>query len=312
MRTSEAISVLVFVGVIAVIYVAAVGICVVAVSRRIRRKKVGMPRWRKWIRRVVLALAAIGILCVAYAFFIEPYWPEVTHVAIATDKLPAGSRPIRIVHISDLHSDPKIRLEGRLPEIIAAQNPDAIVFTGDAANSMAGLPVFTECITPIAQIAPTYAVTGNWDRWLVDPESLYAGTGVTLLAGHNDRLAVGDAEICILGVSYGQPLPAARTRDGAGADFTLLLCHTPDMARSMDLTGIDLVCAGHTHGGQVALPLWGPLVTLTRHGDGRGRYQIGQSTLYVNRGIGMEGKSAPRVRFCSRPEVTVYQISPSL
>ena len=76
---------------------------------------------------------------------------------------------------------------------------------------------------------------------------------------------------------------------------------------------MDLYCAGHTHGGQVALPLYGALITLSKYGK---RYEAGlyhekDTWLYVNRGIGMDGGFAPRVRFWSVPELTVIDIRPA-
>ena len=79
-----------------------------------------------------------------------------------------------------------------------------------------------------------------------------------------------------------------------------------------DQARVDLFCAGHVHGGQVGLPLYGALVTLSRHGKRyeAGLYQAGPMRMYVSRGIGMEGGSAPRVRFCSRPEIAVIEAVP--
>jgi hypothetical protein len=75
---------------------------------------------------------------------------------------------------------------------------------------------------------------------------------------------------------------------------------------------VDLYCAGHTHGGQVALPLYGALITFSKYGKKyeAGLYREGETWLYVNRGIGMEGGSTPRVRFWAPPEVTVIEVSP--
>ncbi|MEJ2705392.1 MAG: hypothetical protein P8Z79_23375, partial [Sedimentisphaerales bacterium] len=75
---------------------------------------------------------------------------------------------------------------------------------------------------------------------------------------------------------------------------------------------VDLYLAGHTHGGQVALPFYGALVTLSEYGKEyeSGKYQVGTTTLYVNRGIGMEGGPVPRVRFWARPEITVFEVMP--
>jgi predicted MPP superfamily phosphohydrolase len=94
--------------------------------------------------------------------------------------------------------------------------------------------------------------------------------------------------------------------------FKLVLYHYPDLIKEVAALHVDLYCAGHTHGGQVALPFYGALITLSKYGKKyeAGLYREGQTLLYVNRGIGMEGGPAPRVRFCARPEVTVIEISP--
>jgi predicted MPP superfamily phosphohydrolase len=72
------------------------------------------------------------------------------------------------------------------------------------------------------------------------------------------------------------------------------------------------MCAGHIHGGQVALPFYGALVTLSRTGKTyeSGLYRVGGTWLHVSRGLGMEGGHIPRVRFWARPEVTVIEAYP--
>ena len=74
--------------------------------------------------------------------------------------------------------------------------------------------------------------------------------------------------------------------------------------------GVDLQLSGHTHGGQVRLPLYGALLTLSAMGKRfeAGLYRLGEMALYVNRGLGMEGGAAPRVRFLCRPEITVFDL----
>ena len=136
-----------------------------------------LPKWQK----VVLVLATLGSLCIAYGFFVEPYWPEVTHVSIATNKLKPGSQPIRLVQISDLHCDPQVRLEEKLPGIIRQEKPDLIVFTGDSINSPAGLPVLKKCLKELSSIAPTYVIKGNWDSWYWKSLDIFKDTGVVEL-----------------------------------------------------------------------------------------------------------------------------------
>jgi predicted MPP superfamily phosphohydrolase len=170
-------------------------------------------------------------------------------------------------------------------------------------------------MTKIAAIAPTFAVRGNWDAWFWRSVDLYGGTGVRELAGDGAELRIGDARVWICGVGVEHERDETRAIAGAPAgDYVVFLYHYPDEADAIASEDrADLYLAGHTHGGQVALPFYGAIVTLSRFGKRfeSGLYHIGVLSLYVNRGIGMEGGDAPRVRFCSRPEVTILEIAPT-
>ena len=264
--------------------------------------------------RAVLALAAAGLLCFAYGYFVEPFWPEVTHVRVESAKLAGASRPLRVVHISDLHCDPRPRLEERLPDLIAAERPDLIVFTGDSVNSPAGVPVLRKLLPRLAAVAPTFAVRGNWDVWYWGREELFGGTGVRELNGEAVKVEAAGTSLWVAGAAYAstEKIQGALRGVPPGA-FTILLYHTPDEILDVAAAGrVDLYCAGHTHGGQVALPLYGALVTLSKFGKRyeSGLHREGDTWLYVNRGVGMEGDPAPRVRFFARPEVTVIELAP--
>jgi hypothetical protein len=272
--------------------------------------------------RVVLALAVFGLACFAYGYFVEPYWPEVTRVRVESAKLKGAERPLRLVHISDLHCDPEPRLEERLPDIIAAERPDLIVFTGDSLNSPEGLPVLRRLLPRLAAVAPTYAVRGNWDTAYWGRTELFGGTGVVELRKEAARVDAAGTTLWVAGAAFATlPEPPAGTRGGIetalkdvppGA-FTVFLYHTPDEIEEVTATSrVDLYCAGHTHGGQVALPVYGALVTLSKFGKRfeSGLHRVGETWLYVTRGVGMEGGPAPRVRFFARPEVTVIELAP--
>jgi predicted MPP superfamily phosphohydrolase len=254
-------------------------------------------------------------MCVAYGYFVEPYWPEVTHVRIASTRLRPSAQPIRVVLLSDLHSDPKPRLEDRLPALVAAERPDLIVYTGDSINSIEALPVFRRCITSLAQVAPTFAVRGNWDTWYWHDVDLFGGTGVHELDGGTASVDVAGTFVWIGGVAVGHEAFAQRALDqipqGSPA---LFLYHYPypDVLPEGVRDRVDLLCTGHTHGGQVALPLYGAIITLSKYGKKyeAGLYRAGALWMYVNRGIGLEGGGAPRVRFFARPEITVVEIVP--
>jgi len=297
------------------VYGSAAKIAVSALRRRLRGQ--AAPRRsavRRWARRGVLALAAIGVGCMAYAYFVEPYWLEVTHVEIRSAKLPPGSDPVRIVHFSDTHCDPKVRLEESLPSTIAELKPDVIVFTGDAINSRGGLGNFRRCMRRLAEIAPTYAVRGNWDVDYFGGVDLYGGTGVVELADREKAIDVKGLPLRLAGAPVGhrwrafEALPLAP--DGP---FTVLLYHYPGAIEEVSAGGaVDLQLSGHIHGGQIALPWYGAIITLARFGKRYewGLYRVRGTWLYVNRGIGMEGGHVPRMRFFARPEVTVIDVRP--
>ncbi|HEY7545824.1 MAG TPA: metallophosphoesterase, partial [Blastocatellia bacterium] len=295
MLPSETFRVLLFVGIIATIYIVAAREVVKIFLRRRGHLKSPESQRQSWYRRIAFTLAAAGILCFAYAYFIEPYWPEVTRSHITTAKLPSLARPIRIAHISDLHSDPKVRLESRLPDIIAAEKPDIIVFTGDAINSVDALPVFKECLRRIAAIAPTFAVRGNWDTSFHRRLDLFSDTGAQELRSSAKQIQIEGASVWIGGVDSGRESDIAGTFKEAPTDaFKVFLCHYPDEIEEASRLKIDLYCAGHTHGGQIALPFYGALITLSRYGKKyeAGLYRVEDTWLYVNRGIGMEGGPA--------------------
>jgi len=267
----------------------------------------------------ILILAAVGLLCIADGRFIEPYRLAISHIEINSSKIAPAGRPIRIVHFSDLHTESRPHLEGRLVKAIAAERPDVIVFTGDSINSRDALPLFRECMAALAMIAPTFVVRGNWDAQNWSMLNLFERTGAKELNGEAVRLEIDGTPIWIGGLAFDNPTAShyAALRNMARAiprnEFSVMLYHMPDLMPEVTAEHFDLYCAGHTHGGQVALPLYGALVTLSKFGkryEG-GLYHEGDTWLYVNRGIGMAGGSMPRVRFWSRPELTVIDIQPN-
>jgi predicted MPP superfamily phosphohydrolase len=275
-----------------------------------------LARARTVVRSLNFAAAALIALCCLYARLIEPGWPQVERVRIETDKLPAGARPLRVVLIADTHCDPVERAEPRVAELIEGLAPDVVIFAGDAINSAEGLPVFRRFMTRVAKVAPTYAVRGNWEVWWFQHLEVCADTGAQVLDGQAVPLRVGASEIWLCGaaVENRDGLRAALARVPAGR-FALAVHHFPEVAAATLGDGADLAVAGDTHGGQVRLPLLGALVRISRLSlNGYwdvGLHRIGRGHLYVNRGTGMEGGRAPRVRFRCRPEVTLIEIAPA-
>lgn len=269
--------------------------------------------------RVLVALAAIGVLCILYARLVEPRWLEVTTTRVPIARLPAGHRGVRVVLLSDVHSDPTPRLEERLPAVVAQLRPDLIVFTGDAVNSPGGLPVFRSLLEKVARIAPTFAVKGNWDTWYFGALERFVGTGARELDGDHASLDVGGVTVHVAGAAFDHPElvdAAVGTLPADGIAIVLYHAPFPDLVAREHAARVDVFCAGHVHGGQVALPGYGAIITFSRFGKRfeRGLYPDADGfgfPLYVSRGIGMEGGFAPRVRFWSRPEVALIELVPA-
>jgi uncharacterized protein len=284
------------------------------VRRGLGRSSAPSTRWRRWWRRGVLVLGTVGTGCVVYGFTIEPTWIEVTHARVALRRLPAGSPAIRLVHVSDLHVDVSPGNEEDLPDLVAAEHPDLVVFTGDSLNASAGRDRFLACIARLARIAPVYAVKGNWDVIQFRGERVLEDAAVRLLDGDYAEVEVKGVRLVVAGMRYGRDVEVPGFLAWLPKDRPVLfLHHTPDAILDLAEGGVDLVLAGHTHGGQVRLPGYGALLTLARHGKRfeAGLYRVKDTWLYVTRGLGMEGGLAPRVRFLCRPEVTVLDLVPA-
>ncbi|HUR36483.1 MAG TPA: metallophosphoesterase [Terriglobales bacterium] len=306
---SEETRVLGFVGAVFSVFALAGFFLVRSVYRRWKRLENRDSKAVRIFSRVTLGLATLGILCVTYGFIVEPYWPQVTHQRLVSGKIKSR---IRIVHISDIHSDPKGRLEEKLPSLIAAEKPDFIVYTGDSMNSEDAAPVFLGMLEELTKIGDVYIARGNWDIGL--PNEFFTQTGAKIVDGLVVRTQVRGQKISISGVRVGNELAIPVMLEALPADeFSVFLHHWPDEILEVAASGkVDLYCAGHTHGGQVALPLYGALITLSRFGKKyeAGLYKVRGTALYVNRGIGMEGGAAFRVRFFARPEITVIDLVP--
>ncbi len=304
--------VLLFVFSVAYVFITALNFFIAAVYHRLRRDSQPRSRAYTLASRASLTLGFIALLCILYGAYVEPYWPEVTHTQIKSAKIAKATGKVRIVHISDMHTDREPTLELKLPAIIAAEKPDLIVYTGDSLSRGEGLPIFRKLMMELTKIAPVYAVAGNWDVAADVSPQLYSGTDVKYLQGINVRQDVRGTPIWLAGsAQWREDQVWPSTRGIPASDFSVFLFHNPDGIFDQAPQRFDLYCAGHTHGGQVALPFYGALTTNSSYDKQfeRGLYRVKKTWLYVNRGIGMTA-GPPRVRFLARPEITVIDLVP--
>jgi predicted MPP superfamily phosphohydrolase len=246
-------------------------------------------------------------------FYVEPQALGVTKLTLSGPAF-LPDRPLRLVHLTDLHVERLTRRERDLVARVAALQPDLIVLTGDYINQEylndpAARQAAREVLSQLHAPRGVYAVAGTIDA----PETmtaLFDGLDITVLDNAARRLPFEGGELYLMGVTHSpEALQALMAQAPAGA-YTLLLHHMPDLIETAAGLGVDAYLAGHTHGGQVRLPLYGALVTFSAYGKRfeMGRYTVGSTTLYVSRGIGMEGANLPRVRFLCRPELELLSV----
>jgi len=310
MRPNEVISITIFLLVLLALYGFEIVVLVRAAAARIRRRPAkSLLRTRAAV--AIHLLAVLGILCFLYARFVEPLWVEVNVMTVRTPKLTEAS--FRVVQISDLHCDRMRRNEEQMVRMVNALKPDIIVATGDYLNDRAGVPRLKEALSCLEAPLGKFAVTGNFEAYRWHGLDLIQGTGFQLLDMDIVPVTKDGETIAVYGLAMDRSRDCKAFLQGLPHDrFNVLLYHTPDLIEGVDGPGIGLYLCGHTHGGQVALPLHGALVTFSKYGKKyeSGAYQVGETMLYVNRGLGLEPRPAPQVRFFARPEIAVFDIVP--
>lgn len=267
-------------------------------------------------------LQCIGTALVLYSFWYEPHRLTVTRQTLQSPKL-GFTRPLRVLHLGDLHVERLTPRERAVTRLARELEPDVILFSGDFLNlsytqdelaHQHARSVLAEWRAPKG----VYVVSGSP---AVDPHAIVEKLVGALpnLVWLRDETATLEHEgktIEIVGLHcthrpFLDGPTLTRVLNGADRErFRILLYHSPDLAPEASAAGIDLQLSGHTHGGQVRFPLYGALYASSLYGKRFevGRKQVGALTLYVTRGIGLEGCGAPRVRFNCPPEIILWEL----
>jgi predicted MPP superfamily phosphohydrolase len=286
-----------------------------------------------WVARVwsrpspsALVLAAVMLLPAPigwYATHLAPYRLQVDGVEVPVDPARAGEQPVRIAVLSDLQTTGLGDHERAAVSAVMEAEPDVILLPGDLFQADPGqlqreAPGLRALLATLDAPGGVYFVRGDVDR---DSrvETLLEGTGIVILDDRVQRVQVRDRTLLIGGTrKEHSSVTADRVREELRAasgreEITVLLSHRPDTVLGLPSgAGIDLTVAGHTHGGQIAVPGFGPLATLSevpRQVGAGGLHEVEGNRIYVSTGVGMERGQAPQIRFFVPPSVGVLELT---
>jgi predicted MPP superfamily phosphohydrolase len=237
---------------------------------------------------------------------------------IALPRLTPSHEPPRIAHITDLHMCGRITRGyfERVVEETNALNPDIIAITGDIVETELCIGWIPETLGRLKAASGVYYVLGNHDRH-VDIKSLHAAladAGLVHLGGSCECVTVRGVPIVLGGNELPWFEPASNfdgvaPRDESGLPLRILLSHSPDEFEWAQANDVDLMLAGHLHGGQVRLPLFGAIFSPSRYGVRYtlGVFTAGKTVMHVSRGTG----SLTPLRYNCPPEIALLTLTSS-
>ncbi|MBI1790783.1 MAG: phosphodiesterase YaeI [Acidobacteria bacterium] len=278
-----------------------------------------MTRRKFWVTAgVALGAPALD------AGYIEPRWLELSFVPC---RLPHLAAPVRLLHLSDLHVSPLAprSLVERAFDMGRETKPDLVCLTGDFITNGENFDVawYESVLRRLSRSAPCYASMGNHDGgfWAhthggfgstVEISELLRRGGIETLHNRAVDIQIAGQRLRLAGVGdlWSREIHAEAAFAGAPAPSTpsLLLSHNPDSKDHLGQYPWHLMLSGHTHGGQVSLPLIGtPFAPVRDHRYVEGLRPWRDRQIHVTRGVG----SILGVRFNCRPQVSVLELMPS-
>ena len=290
------------------------------------RRSPGPARWGRvprWPKRLRVAFAAIVLFLAGvafWAFLIEPRRLVTHEETIQIDNWPQSLDGLRIAVLSDLHVDNWSVTERKLRTIVERTNqlqPDLIVILGDYMSSNGWVTrrvepeVFGAVLKDLHAPLGVYSVLGNHDWW-------YSGTrvrrgleqnGIKVLEDETAQIDVRGTSLWLVGFAdlWTRPQRIASTVAKVPEGQPLIgLTHNPDIFPNVP-SRVQLLLAGHTHGGQVRFPIIGPVVESSDYGDRwvQGHVFADNHHLFVTTGI---GTSIMPVRFGLPPEIVLLTL----
>ncbi|WP_411347872.1 metallophosphoesterase [Paenibacillus sp. WLX2291] len=292
-----------------------------AINSNTNQNKPQHPRTfsrRQFLKGSLATGAALGLGGLSYTWIGEPNWLEKVYISLELPNLPPSLNGMRLVQFSDMHlgMGKNIGDLDKLADVIMGEKPDLLCFTGDMVDEYAselngGIAALQRMQAPLGK----FAVLGNHDYLddvLAVSQQMRQG-GFQMLINENHIITRDDGVLAIAGLDdqlLGNPDVHKGAKGIPDDACRILLMHEPDYAdRIPEELQFGLQLSGHSHGGQIRVPLVGAVITP----KGSRKYVMGgykagingHLPLYVNRGIGM---SQLPVRFMCRPELTIFTL----
>jgi predicted MPP superfamily phosphohydrolase len=243
----------------------------------------------------------------------EVFRVDLTEKTLRLKRLPAAWDGLSVLHLSDIHftGTPEREFFRHVMDLCAAWEPDLVAFTGDTVDTDAHYRWIVPLLGRLKSRHGAFAILGNHDLWFEPPRlrRRLGRAGMRVLGNGWVQMEVRGEPLVAIGHEgpwFGPPPDLSACPAGP---FRLCLSHTPDNIRWARRHGIDLMLAGHVHGGQVRLPLIGSVVVPSRYSR---RYDCGTfdeppTVLHVSRGLSGDHP----LRYNCRPEVTKLILRPA-
>jgi predicted MPP superfamily phosphohydrolase len=270
---------------------------------------------RRFLQAALTAVSAMPFAVSAYGAVAARSRTTVERVIVPIAGLPPELEDFTIVQLSDIHSGMFMN-ESRMADYARLANelhPDIIALTGDfVASRNDQVDAFIRAMSLLKAKHGVFGCLGNHDIFTHSEQGISEGfknSGFTLLRNQNQIIDIDGAKLNIIGVDYlfgGRSSGDVLTRALGELSLegtTVLLQHAPQLFPVAAKLGIDLTLSGHTHGGQIALTLGDLIIAPAALSTMflAGLFKIGDSHLYVNRGLGTTG---PPIRINAPPEIT--------
>ncbi len=281
---------------------------------------------KKMRRRALLWLVVIvAVLSAGWFWFQWQCWGvETTVTQVELSGLPDGFDGWRIAHLSDIHGHEFGEGNEDLIGMVAEQKPDLIVLTGDIIDQESQLTMIPALAKGLSKLAPTYYITGNHE-WSLGTgtvkilKALLEDCGVIVLSNQYEVLERNGDSLALAGIDDPNGYADQKTPEELYAEiaseqpglFTILLAHRNDRFDRYAAVGYDLVLSGHGHGGIIRLPFTDGLLGTSRDFFPTwtaGVYTLGDSTLFVSRGLGNNTVPVSGFRLFNRPDLAILEL----